>query len=74
VRLTYLDRVRLERAGVRPPTTVAEFKAAAERLKAAAARPAVTLSLAAVYKTTDGGKTWVSRWRRRRRCGVGGSR
>ncbi|MGI8682008.1 MAG: extracellular solute-binding protein [Mycobacteriales bacterium] len=58
VRLTYLDRVRLERAGVRPPTTVAEFKAAAERLKAAAGRPAVTLSLAA----GDPAAVTISEW------------
>ncbi len=58
VRLAYVDRERLEQAGVRPPTTVAELKAVAERLKAVAGRPAVTLSLAA----GDPAAVTISEW------------
>lgn len=58
VRLTYVDRERVDRAGVRPPTTVRELKTAAEKLKAVAGRPAVTLSLAA----GDPAAVTISEW------------
>lgn len=46
VRVAYLDARAAERAGVRPPATVAELEAAAEALRARTGRAAVTLSLA----------------------------
>ena len=58
VRLTYVDRSRLSSAGVRPPRTVEEFKRTAERLKALAGGPRVTLSLA----DGDPAAVTVSEW------------
>jgi trehalose transport system substrate-binding protein len=46
VRLAYANKDRFRQAGVEPPRTVEEFLAVAEKLKAAAGRPKVTLSLA----------------------------
>lgn len=54
VRLAYLDRD----AGVAPPRTAAELVAAAEQLKKATGRPAVTLSLA----EGDPAAVTVSEW------------
>jgi trehalose transport system substrate-binding protein len=46
VRVAYVDRHKLREAGTGPPRTVDELKSVAAKLKAAAGRPAVTLSLA----------------------------
>ncbi len=46
VRLTYVNRHRLATAGVHPPRTVEELGVVAQRLRAVADEPKVTLSLA----------------------------
>jgi len=56
VRLAYLDAEQARAAGVSPPRTSGELIAAAEKLKAATGRPAVTLSLA------EGDPAAVSEW------------
>ena len=58
VRLTYVNHEELRRAGVEPPTTPEELEAAAQRLKAMAGRPRVTLSLA----EGDSAAVVVSEW------------
>lgn len=58
VRLTYIDAAEARNAGVEPPRTSSELITAAERLKAAKGRPAVTLSLA----EGDPAAVTVSEW------------
>ena len=58
VRLAYLDNAAARQAGVAPPQTSGDLVAAAESLKAAQGRPAVTLSLA----EGDPAAVTVSEW------------
>ncbi len=61
VRITYVNKDRFSSAGVSPPTTVDEYKAVAEKLKAAGGVGKVTLSLADQPDTGPLGVT-VSEW------------
>ncbi|HVM01645.1 MAG TPA: extracellular solute-binding protein [Acidimicrobiales bacterium] len=58
VRVAYADRQRLREAGVEPPRTVDELRSVAAKLKQAAGRPVVTLSLA----EGDPAAVTVSEW------------
>lgn len=59
VRIAYADRRLLASAGVQPPRTVDDLKAAARRLEAAAGRPVVTLSLAEGDPTAVTVSEWI---------------
>src|SRR6266540_235234 len=62
VRVTYVNKDRFAAAGVQPPTTVDEYKAVAEKLKAeAGGQGKVTLSLAGGADTGPVGVT-ISEW------------
>jgi trehalose transport system substrate-binding protein len=61
VRVTYVNKDRFDSAGVSPPQTVDEYKAVAEKLRAAADTGKVTLSLANQPDTGPLGVT-VSEW------------
>src|SRR6266516_1748618 len=62
VRVTYVNKDRFQSAGVQPPTTTDEYKAVAEKLKAAAnGQGKVTLSLADQPDTGPLGVT-MSEW------------
>lgn len=61
VRVTYVNKDRFSEAGVSPPQTVEDYKAVAEKLKAAGGSGKVTLSLANQPDTGPLGVT-VSEW------------